>query len=463
MNLKRLLLPALFVLFGARAFAQSCDCEKEFSYIKNFMETNYPGFADKKAWMTDKVYDKIVADHLAASKEPHSREDCLLVIYDYLSKFKDHHISVRANFDAAKNDSAYFARRPLTPLSEARIAELRKSKGFEGIYDFHDPAKYKIAIIKDKTPIHDYVGVLVSSNLPGWKPGMMKMEGKLINDSTMIGLLFMQNGMPKVEGFTFGKDALWGDWHREGTTPERPSSSYVPVASKKLSDKTLYIKISSFGPNNAKNIDSVLRVNQEMLKTAPNLVLDLRGNGGGSDYVYEPLLPYVYTNPVKHTGISILATDANIKGWKSYLEDKDRSPENIASIRKTVSMLEMNKGKWTKTSFDGVESDYTKLPGPAKIVILIDQGCASSTEQFLLFARQSSKVTFMGQNTSGTLDYSNVIPAPFSCMPYTLYYPSSRSRRVDKGEGIDNEGIKPDQKLAKTDDWIAKAQAFLEK
>src|SRR6201986_3178516 len=113
MTLKKTFISVLFLLFGSGAFAQTCDCVKEFLYIKNFMETNYPGFADKKAWMTDKVYDKMVADHLAASKEPHSKEDCLLVIYDYLSKFKDHHISVRANFDAGKMDSAYFAKRPV--------------------------------------------------------------------------------------------------------------------------------------------------------------------------------------------------------------------------------------------------------------------------------------------------------------------------------------------------------------
>ncbi|GAB2701286.1 hypothetical protein GCM10027037_28050 [Mucilaginibacter koreensis] len=126
-------------------------------------------------------------------------------------------------------------------------------------------------------------------------------------------------------------------------------------------------------------------------------------------------------------------------------------------------MLEANKGKWVNKTYDAILSNYEKLSEPSKIVILIDGNCASSTEEFLLFARQSTKVTLMGKNTSGTLDYSNVLEVPFSCMPYILRYSSSRSNRVIHGEGIDNTGIKPQYYLSDKDDWMEKAVVFLEK
>ena len=194
----------------------------------------------------------------------------------------------------------------------------------------------------------------------------------------------------------------------------------------------------------------------------PNLVLDLRGNGGGADYTFNPLLPYVYTDPVKLIGVSLWSTDATINGWKKYLEDKDMSEENKKEISNIVAQLEANKDKWVSSSDDRVISNYKKLPSPAKIVILIDKGCASTTEQFLLFARQSSKVILVGENTSGTLDYSNVVRANFSCMPYILGYSSSRSRRLDVNQGIDNIGIKPDHYLTPKDDWIQKSLTLLE-
>ncbi|OOQ58207.1 S41 family peptidase [Mucilaginibacter pedocola] len=461
--MKRLLLFIAAIAIAGKVSAQTCNCETEFTYIKNFMEQNYAGFKDKQAQMTKPKYDKLVAQYRAFTKLPNAPEKCLLIINQFLAKFKDHHVAIRMNFDAAKLDSAYMAQREIIPVSDEKIAELRKSTGFEGIYDFHDAAKYKIAVMKDKTELHDYIAVIVSSNLPGWKKGMIKWEGKMVSDSLAAGALYMLNGKPKPETFYFGKDAIWGDWHRENTKPARSSGKWEPVASRKLSDKTLYLKISSFEAYNAKNIDSVVKANAEALKTTPNLVLDLRDNGGGSDYTYGPLMQYVYTNPVKQTGASLLSTDANIKGWAAKLDDEERSEENKNSLRATVKLLEANKGKWVVNSPDGVINNFTKLPYPQKIVILVNKNVASSTEQFLLFARQSSKVTLMGENTSGTLDYSNWVEAPFSCMPYILRYSTSRSRRLDKGEGIDATGIKPDKYLKPGENWIQKAQEALER
>jgi hypothetical protein len=460
---KKLLLILLFFSVTKSAYSQNCNCETEFSYIKAFMEKNYSGFKDKQALMTPAGYKKLADEYSAYSKGPHSSEKCLLIISQFLDHFKDQHVSVGVNFDPYKADSAFIQQRQIMPISDARIAELRNSKTYEGIYDFHEPAKYKIAVIKDKTALHDYVGIIISSNLPGWKRGMIKFEGKLISDSLAKGVLYILNQMPKQEYFDFGKDYIGGDWQREGTNRVDIDYTYEPVASKQLSEKTLYIKVSNFDPSNAKNIDSILRVNEKNLKTTPNLVLDLRGNGGGADFAYMPLLPYLYTGPVKEYGVSLLSTDANVEGWKKYLENKDQSEENLKSIRQAIQQMENNRGKWIRHSDDDVISNYTKLPYPKKVVILIDHDCASSTEQFLLFARQSSKVTLMGQNTSGTLDYSNVVEAPFSCMPYTLRYSTSRSRRLDHNQGIDNLGIKPQQYLSLKDDWITKARAELEK
>jgi len=460
--IKKIALLFMLAFISTFSFAQTCSCETEFNYIENFMAKNYAGFNDKKALMTDAGYEKLVNEYRNYCKGPHSTEKCLLIISEFLDHFKDHHVSVGVNFDPYKKDSVFISKREIIPISDEKIAELRKSTTFEGIYNFHDTALYKIAVIKDKTPLHDYIGIIIKSSLPGWKRGMIKFEGKLTSDSLAKGVLYIINQMPKQEYFYFGGNFISGDWQREGTTREKLNYKYVPVASRKLSDKTLYIKISNFGPSNAKNIDSVMRVNEPLLKTMPNLVLDLRGNGGGADFAYGPLLPYVYTDPVKEIGVSLWSTEANINGWKKYLDDKDLPDENRKEITGIIQQLEANKGKWVSTSDDELISNYKKLPSPSKIVILIDKGCASTTEQFLLFARQSSKVIFMGQSTSGTLDYSNVVEAPFSCMPYTLRYSSSRSRRIDHNQGIDNTGLKPDHYLSQKDDWIQKSVDLLE-
>ena len=125
--------------------------------------------------------------------------------------------------------------------------------------------------------------------------------------------------------------------------------------------------------------------------------------------------------------------------------------------------MEAHKGEWINWSDDGTYSNFTRLPYPQKVVVLIDAGCASTTEQFLLEARQSSKVTLMGQNTSGTLDYSNWVESPLVCFPYVLRYPTTRSRRIDVGQGIDNIGIKPNRYLNPKENWVKAAVQELEK
>ncbi len=441
--------------------AQQCDCEKGFDDLKSFIEKNYAGFQDKKKEMTDKGYQKLVNEYQTYSRSLKNQEQCLLVLSAFLDQFKDSHLSIRGNADPTKVDSAYVKQRRIIRITDKQIAALRKSKSFEGIYDFHE-GKYKIAVIKDKTKLYEYVGVIINSPLPGWKRGMVKFEAKMKTDSIGKGALYMLNHRPKIDYFYFGHNYIGGDWQREGTTKEPISYNYVPVAAKKLSTRTFYLKISNFSPSNANNIDSIIKANAEALENTPNLILDLRGNSGGADFTFQPLLPLLYTDPISYYGVDLRSTPANIAGWKKYLDEEDLPESNIGSIKETVSALEAQPQQWVHMGKDGVISDFSKRIFPKKVVILIDESCASTTEQFLLFAKASSKVTLLGQRTSGTLDYSNVIAAPFSCMPYTLRYSSSRSRRLDHNLGIDKTGIKPDLQLKDKSDWIQQALMYLE-
>ena len=453
----------LFIFIGADVFAQNCDCNREFLHIKKFMENNYAGFKDKLATITKPRYDKLIAFYSKYTNGKYAMEKCLLIITQYLNIFKDQHIQVQPNFDVTKTDSGFISQREIINIPDEKIAELQRSKGPEGIYIFRFDSAYKIAVLKTNDPLRDYIGVVVSSKLPGWKKGMLKFEAKKVNDKLYRGVLYMRNHLPKVEGFDFDKNRIAGDWLREGSVWEDIKwPRYVPVGSKKLSDKTFYIKISNFSSANAKNIDSLFSANKEILGTMPNLVLDLRDNGGGADFAFGPILPYIYTNPLKNTGVDVLSTDANIAGWKKTLGDEDIPEDNKRGISRMITVMENNKGRLVNIVDDETDSSYQPLPFPRKVVILINKGCASTTEQFLLFARQSSKVILAGENTQGTLDYSNMREASFECLPYLLNYATTRSRRLDIHQGIDNVGIKPKYYFKTDTDWIEAAMKLAE-
>ena len=196
---------------------------------------------------------------------------------------------------------------------------------------------------------------------------MVKFEAKLVEDSLLKGVLYIRNHMPRVEWLFVGKNSLGVDWQREGTTKETYAGNpYVAVDSKKLSDSTLYLKISTFNASNAKRIDSMFRAHRQDLTSMPNLVLDLRNNGGGSDFSYKPILPYLYTNPVKTVGVDVFSTDANIAGWKKILEDKDIPEESRKWINNIINNMENNKGKMISMVNDEIDTLDKVLPYPKK-------------------------------------------------------------------------------------------------
>jgi peptidase S41-like protein len=467
---RKIILMLLFLTACIVSDAQICDCQKEFISLKNFFENNYAGFKDKLDTISKAVYKKKTKKLLRLSKGKYLQDNCILIIRQYLDLFNDRHVGFYMTADPYKIDTAFVNQRKLFELKDEKISALQKSKkeGWEGIYYFTHDSSYKIAVVKDNTPLHDYVGVIVDSKLPTWKKGMLKWEGKLINDTLLYGILYMRNHRPKFEGFDLNKNKISGDWLREGTLKEirkqQPGKTvpYVSVDSKKLSEKTFYIKISTFQLSNAKSIDSMIKASSDILDTIPNLIIDLRNNGGGSDYSFEPLIKYLNTGPFKTIGVDVLASEGNIKGWKKYLENPDMPDENRVRTKEKIAKMEGQKGQFVNIYDDEIDSSYTPRPFPKKIAILINRGCGSTTEQFLLMARQSSKVILIGENTYGSLDYSNLVEIPLFCFPYKLSYPTTRSRRLDIGQGIDNIGIAPDHYLKKDADWISEAVKVLE-
>ena len=457
----------LLMIINGRA--QRCNCENEFLYVKNTVEQNFAGFNDRLKTITRKNYDKQVGDLLKLTHNKFASDNCLLIINNYLDIFKSHHLGVYSSSDPFKTDTDFVNHRPLFSITEKEIERLNQSKTWEGVYYSTYDSSYKIAVVKDPTPLHDYIGVMLDSKLPTWKKGMIKFEGKLVNDSLLEGLLYMRNERPKLESFLLwdNNNRISGDWRRIGVAKKQipqvtsTQKQYATIDAEKLTPNTLYLKIGSFDADYKPQIDSLLHANDTILNSTANLILDLRNNGGGSDNSWNGLTPYLYTQPIKSIGADLLATKTTIAAYKKYLDNKNLSEEALTNINNKIAKMEHAEGKWITGNEDETDSSYTPKSSPGKILILINKWCGSSTEEFLLAAKQSSKVILVGENTIGNLDYSNVVEVPFSCYPYTLLYPTTRSRRLNVNEGIDNIGIDPQYHLAEFADWIKEALKIL--
>jgi hypothetical protein len=438
-----------------------CKCQEEFSKIKNHLELNYAGFKDKVTPKNSKKYKEFTAQKEQVAARAKNKSQCYFVINQWMSYFNDNHLYTVLNAEAIEKIDPKKLQTdfPIEKLavSEAQIKKLENVKGIEGIYTKKGEG-FSIAVLKNKNSFRDYVAVVIKSSDSKFANGTVLAE---LKEKSAKEYFFLYNSSNKLAFSTIKpKDnELISGFVKNGK--EIIDNQNYNFEAKLLNEKTLYFNIPSFSWDAKPIIDSLFAAQKENLSKSSNLILDLRNNGGGSDDVYYIISPYLYTQPIKGIGLDMFASNDNIKGWELMLQDPNLPSENKAEYQKMVDKLKLNLNQNVNIVEDYVDSSHTPMLFPKNVVILINEGCASSTEQFLLEAKQSKKVTLMGQNTMGTLDYSNLRESNFCEIPYKIYTPTTRTRRIDLGEGIDGIGIKPNIYLTEKQDWVQEALKFV--
>ena len=253
---------------------------------------------------------------------------------------------------------------------------------------------------------------------------------------------------------------------KQDTTAQKNDAIDYPYI-ENLSDSTLYLYIPSFEIQYKTAIDSVLAANDALIKKTPNLIIDIRNSGGGSDASFQKIIPYLYTNPIRNIGQEVRATELNRKGYEGYLKMmKANNNKEQASIVKEIALeIDQNMGNFFTPKSSpaiSIDSSYTKLPFPRKVGIIIKETNGSADEEFLLLAKQSSKVKLFGTSTFGSLDISNVSFAFSPSGAFVLGYAMTKSYRIPDF-CIDGIGLQPDYFIDRTvTDWVQFTKNILE-
>ena len=228
-------------------------------------------------------------------------------------------------------------------------------------------------------------------------------------------------------------------------------NDYDKYAIKRLSGKTMYIKIKSFSGNLARqNIARMINANDYLISNTPNLIIDLRGNGGGSDDAWSPLCKYIDSRPFNMEWNLRRVSEENAKLFEEYGE------------KGTAEYIRNNAGK----RLAGNSAITTRKPDriqkyPANIVILTDNGTGSSSESLLRYAKQSSKVKVMGQKTAGAEEIGNCVIIESPDKQFQLFYGTTIRAQAKHTQYLDY-GIQPDIFLTSDLDWIEMAREYLE-
>lgn len=208
---------------------------------------------------------------------------------------------------------------------------------------------------------------------------------------------------------------------------------------------TYLIRFPSCAPEDISPEEVQGMVDAFLASGCENLVVDIRGNGGGSDGTYEPLLKLLYDHEGVEDAMQYRVSDLAIAHVREFAGDTERGRAKIARMERTPA------GEFFPVESTTFTIRYdTVSPLPRRAALLIDARVGSSGEQLTLEVRAASRrTTICGRdNTLGCLDYSNceIIRFPQDTARWMML-PTTRSCRVDAGRGIDRDGIAPDVRI----------------
>lgn len=451
--LKPLLTTFLAIAAISSIQAQDCQCSEVYEKAVEAYEENYSLFIYK---VTDENRDLYNA-HKGVMREKANKtsglSDCREVLEQYLQFFRDGHTYI-------VNSSTNEINEEKIEISEANYKEdfIENNYNLNPIFGIWESGNYTVAIVpnpEESSTVRDFVGVIIDSGSSNWEPTDIKFElitnyGKPYKIKYMMGDhsikkttgQLLNNSTLEIDGLNWNK--IWPKASGEPTRDEIESKfnefhlAYI--------DEIPYLRLPNFYSVEPSYVDSLIQAHHKNIVKSDMMIVDVRGNKGGNDGTYFPVLPYVLSGPIEVPASGFWLSDYNIQMFMDYdTGEPNKKVEDYTQIEKEAYDLMMaNKGT---AFFDYPEYAFTfnadtLYNGPKKIIILTDKETASSGETFVHRANQSNKVVVYGQNTAGVVDGFNGFSKDIGC--FEVVFPSSYRAKDIKENPIDPYGIAPD-------------------
>lgn len=456
------ILTLLLIVFVYSLTSQNCTCESQLNYTIQYFEKNNPAFqkiktnkASYKAYLTDmkKIKAELISDK--------NIDNCIIYLEKYVSLLKDHHSSIGYQLSrkplgtaeqiaAFKNSATYKSFRKLDVDTALLISTLRTypTNNIEGLYS--DGRNTFFGIIADENKQGNYLGIILKQNKLAEK-GHILLELKSLGENNYYITYHVG-----IYGFNF--DKIHNTQKIENGLI--PGLGFQKISINRLEEKNYYLRpidtntnylcLKSFSSQYTKALNDFYDSITPLIKSKPNLIIDLRDNGGGSEASYLNLLPLAYTNPLKTDSVDVWVSPQNIALYEKSKKDsllikrmKSAKPFSF------IPQSENNNNYW--------ELDSTTL-FPKKIAVLFNQGTASAAEGFIYYLMQSNKVITLGQNSGGYIGYGDVMEHLIPNGDFTINSTTTKYYDKSKYEFI---GIEPMYLLNNQQDWIETAQGLL--
>lgn len=466
-------LTAFFALGGIYSLqAQDCQCIEAFDKATDAYEKNYSLFIYKVTDDNRALYNahkEIIRDKAIQTTDLTA---CQTLLEQYLEFFRDGHTYIIASDSPTRETSI-----EQLEINENQFKEDYKKNAYDlnPLLGIWKRGSYTVAITPDLNTgetERDFVGVVLESSNPNWKKGQVKFElYSNFGTSYEINYMMGDHSVQKTSGDQISIGVLniqeIGEWEKlwpEVENKKHPSEIERKYDEFHLSyiDEIPYLRLPDFYSVKPNHVDSIMKANHDKILESDFMVVDIRGNTGGSDATYFPVLPYLLDGPITLPSNGFWLSEDNTEYLiNAFAASNDLTVEEYAKQEKEeYEMFIKNKGT---AYFKGAETGNTSwtfatdtiYPGPKKVIVLTDEEVYSSGETFVYRVNQSDKVVVYGQNTAGVVDGFNGFPLDLGC--FTAFFPTSYRAPDIKENPIDPYGIAPDVYVNEKEDVLAYA------
>jgi hypothetical protein len=465
------LLPHLLSVVGAACVASAptslsgqapstpVNCTTTLDSLDARVRRNYAGFVLEVATRKRAQYaTHLMAAQQAARAAALSTDDCTRVLRAYIAWYDDPHLFV---FQSLTADTASNRRRERALQLDTRhesalrddfAARCTSLDPIEGIW--RDGA-LRVGVVRSSATSDTLVAIVLASDTTAWPIGALR--ARFVRNADGSYQCWLQSrgfGMQQLTATLHRRTLLRfspGMWGREYplTAADEATAPLTDPRRPRLvvRERSVVVIVPSHDGPYQREIDSLVTAHRDALRSAPLIIVDLRGNEGGGSMTTRALHPYIVSAESRPTpydsGRAVVLSSPEMLAHVRRLG----GPSPNGAVKRLIARMEENPGKLVPAYDDVAPTMPTTTPlnGPWKVAVLTDRGTVSAAEVTVLMALRSTRATTIGEPTAGALDYQStaIIGLGTGDRRWALGFPTITAHADLPARGMRGKGIVP--------------------